>query len=122
MKRKGKAAEDGADGDGADGGPAASKKRKLKDAGGGKNKRRKLNEPDLGKLQEEMEVLVTKIFKKFPDGLDMIGLWRKITASLSADTDSIKKVLPLALKAVAKKIKSSDGKKHIYTLKDRLKK
>lgn len=101
-------------------GESGGKKRKLNTSPGGKRKKRKLNEEDLGKLQEEMKQLVTKIFKKFPDGLLMIDLWRKITASLSADTQSIKKVLPNVLKEIAKKV-VIDKKSH-YMLKDKLKK
>ena len=67
---------------------------------------------------EETQLLVIKIFKKFPDRLQMQDLWRKITANLSADTDSIKRVLPLVLKATVKKVVV--GSKNYYTLKDKI--
>ena len=115
LKRKGEGEADKKDGD-----KEGGKKRKLGASPGGKRKKRKLNEEDLGKLEEEMKVLVTKIFKKFPDGLQMVDLWRKIIASLSADADSIKKALPKVLKAIGKKV-MVNGKNH-YALKDKLKK
>jgi len=96
------------------------KKRALTGGGGGrKSKKRKLNEEDLDKLKEEMQLLVTKIFKQNPNGLQMQELWQKITATLSADADSIKKALAFVLKAIAKKV--TVGSKKCYTLKDKLK-
>merc|ERR1711879_373526 len=105
------------DGDGAESG----KKRKLNaiKSPDKRNKKRKLNEEDLAKLQEEMKLLVTKIFKKFPDGLQMTDLWSKIIASLSAQPHSIKKVLVPVLKEIAKKTVANG--KNLYSLKDKLK-
>eukprot|EP00483_Globobulimina_turgida_P010960 UN10981 len=89
-----------------------TKKRKLESDGEGKGKgkvkgapnrkRRKLNAADKQKLKEELTILITKILKKFPDGLEMLDLWRKITATLSAEQAVIKKVLPPVLKTLAK--------------------
>eukprot|EP01083_Nonionella_stella_P233183 821889_1 len=101
-----------------------NKKRKLdnKDNKNNKNngpnkKRRKLNAVDEQKLKEELKILLTKILKKFPDGLEMLDLWRKITATLSAEAGVIKKVLPPVLKMLASK-KDINGKNK-YCLKDK---
>merc|ERR1712013_430703 len=86
---------------------AEEKKRKLK--------QRKLNPEDEKRLEEELTVLLTKILKKFPAGLTMVELWRKITASLAVDAAVLKKVLPRVLKALARKKEASDGiKKYCY--------
>merc|ERR1712244_124155 len=83
------------------------------------NNKRKLNAVDEKKLHDELTNLITKILKKFPDGLEMIALWRKITASISAESNVIKKVLPRVLKTLAK-LKDKNGKKK-YCLKDKYK-
>merc|ERR1712129_151458 len=96
-----------------------NKKRKLEasadDRKQKQRKQRKINPEDEKRLEEELTVLLTKILKKFPAGLTMVELWRKITASLAVDAAVLKKVLPRVLKALARKKEASDGtKKYCY--------
>merc|ERR1712228_701375 len=80
-----------------------SKKRKLsdekKDRPNNKKKRRlNAKKIDSNKLKEELTEIITKILKKFADGLDMITLWKKVNSTLSYNQDAMKKAMGAVIK------------------------
>merc|ERR1712228_268023 len=109
-----------------------SKKRKLsdekKDRPNNKKKRRlNAKKIDSNKLKEELTEIITKILKKFADGLDMITLWKKVNSTLSYNQDAMKKAMGAVIKEICKRntvqIDTKDGKKDInkYYLKKKFK-
>ena len=88
---------------------ANPKKRKLDDADAKnknkKTKRRKLNDSkiDSNKLKEELTEIITKILKKFADGLDMITLWKKVNSALSYNLDAMKKAMGAVIKEICRR-------------------
>merc|ERR1712228_943239 len=85
-----------------------SKKRKLsdekKDRPNNKKKRRlNAKKIDSNKLKEELTEIITKILKKFADGLDMITLWKKVNSTLSYNQDAMKKAMGAVIKEICKR-------------------
>merc|ERR1712129_468970 len=104
--------------------PDNKKKRKLN-----QNGKKKKKQVDKQKLNEEMTEIITKILLKFPDGLDIPTIWRKIASTLSYDAVLIKETMKIVMKEICARtkteIETTDGEKKTmckYYLKKRTKK
>lgn len=105
---------------------AKTKKRKLENVNGQSSgsqkqvKRRRLNAQnvkiDANKLKEELTEIITKILKKFADGLDMITLWKKVNSALSFNQNAMKKAMGCVIKEICRrntvKIEGKDVNKY----------
>merc|ERR1712048_1029802 len=99
-----------------------SKKRPLDDKNGSgspnNKKKRKLNKQqnvDKDKLKEELTEIITKILKKYPDGLALATIWQKIQSTLSYDRAVIVSVMGTVIKEICGRntteITTKDGEK-----------